>query len=175
MKVLICLICVIAFIILYVIICLKKIKYDEVYVYERLGKVSVAKEGKVLFIPFIDRIKSHLTIKDEMHTTMLNECTIVDDVVLQYKLTIFYDVLDPIKVTYELKDVDEDIDETIKTVFPNVVKEMPLDEIVRSERKIVEQTKEEIKKITESKGYVVTEIKIDNIMEKAKYIGDIEI
>jgi regulator of protease activity HflC (stomatin/prohibitin superfamily) len=90
-------------------------------------------------------------------------------------LTVFYDVLDPIKVTYEIKDMDSEIDEVIKQVFPEIIKDMSLDDIVKSEKKIVGLAKDNMSKLTEGKGYVVTEMKIDNIMEKTKYIGDIEI
>ena len=175
MKLLIILGIIILLVILFFVSCSKKIKYDEVYVYERMGKTKVAKEGKVLIIPFVDRVKSHLVIKDAIHSSLLNECTIKDDLVIQYKITAFYDTLDPTKVTYEIKDMDKEIDEVIKTAFPNVVKDMTLDEIIKNEKKTVGLVKDEMKKITENKGYIVTEIKIDNIMEKTKYIGDIEI
>jgi regulator of protease activity HflC (stomatin/prohibitin superfamily) len=175
MKLIIFLGIVLVLIILFFIACFKKIKYDEVYVYERFGKVKLAKEGRAFIIPFVDKVKSHLVIKDEIHSTMLNECTLSNGIIVQYKLTVFYDVLDPIKVTYEIKDMDSEIDEVIKQVFPEIIKDMSLDDIVKSEKKIVGLAKDNMSKLTEGKGYVVTEMKIDNIMEKTKYIGDIEI
>ena len=83
---------------------IKVVKQSELYIIERLGKFhKVADAGLTIIIPFIDHIRSIVSLKQQTLDIQPQEVITKDNVTITIDTVVFYKIIDPAKAVYEIR------------------------------------------------------------------------
>ena len=90
------------FIVVLLIKSIKVVRQSEVYIIERLGKFHKAADaGLTIIIPFIDTVRSIVSLKQQTMDVQPQEVITSDNVTITIDTVVFYKVVDPAKAVYE--------------------------------------------------------------------------
>ena len=85
---------------------IKVVKQSEVYIIERLGKFhKVADAGLTVIIPFLDRVRSIVSLKQQTLDIPPQEVITKDNVTITIDTVVFYKITDPAKAVYEIQSL----------------------------------------------------------------------
>ena len=100
------LIILLALIIIFAAMSIKIVRQSEVYIIERLGKFhKVADAGLTVIIPFIDHVRSIVSLKQQTLDIAPQEVITKDNVTITINTVVFYRVIDPAKAVYEIQNL----------------------------------------------------------------------
>ena len=95
--------------IIIVILALKTIKVvrqSEVYIIERLGRFhKVAEAGLTIIVPFIDTVRSVVSLKQQTMDIPPQGVITSDNVTITIDTVVFYKITDPAKAVYEIQSL----------------------------------------------------------------------
>ena len=104
----------IIFLLIVLVIAFKSIKIvrqAEVYIIERLGKFhKVADAGLTIIIPFVDRVRSVVSLKQQTMDVPPQGVITKDNVTITIDTVVFYKVTDPAKAVYEIQSLKKGIE-----------------------------------------------------------------
>ena len=93
--------------VLFVIICviayktIKVVRQSEVYIIERLGRFhKVADAGLTIIVPFIDKVRSVVSLKQQTMDIPPLVVITSDNVTITIDTVVFYKITDPAKAVY---------------------------------------------------------------------------
>ena len=116
-------------IIIFVAMSIKIVRQSEVYIIERLGKFhKVADAGLTIIIPFIDHVRSIVSLKQQTLDIAPQEVITKDNVTITINTVVFYRVTDPAKAVYEIQNLKKGIEYLSVTSIRDLVGKMNLDE-----------------------------------------------
>ena len=160
----------IIFLILLVIIAIiafksiKVVKQSEVYIIERLGKFhKVAEAGLTIIIPFIDRVRSVVSLKQQTMDVPPQGVITSDNVTITVDTVVFYKIVDPAKAVYEIQSLKKGIEYLSITTIRDIVGKMELDETFGSRDLINEQLKTILDEATFQWGCRIDRVEIKDI------------
>lgn len=85
---------------------IKVVRQSEVYIIERLGKFHKAADaGLTIIIPFIDTVRSVVSLKQQTMDVQPQEVITSDNVTITIDTVVFYKVIDPAKAVYEIQSL----------------------------------------------------------------------
>ena len=142
---------------------LKIIRPWEKGLIERLGKYQrTAESGLTLIIPFIERL-----IKVDMREQVVDvppQAVITkDNVVVEVDAVVYYEVTDPIKVTYNVANFYAAATKLAQTNLRNLVGDLALDESLTSREVINTKLREILDDATDKWGTKVTRVELQRI------------
>ncbi len=153
--------------ILIVVILLKSIKVvrqSEVYIIERLGKFHKAADaGLTIIIPFIDTVRSVVSLKQQTMDVQPQEVITADNVTITIDTVVFYKVIDPAKAVYEIQSLKKGIVYLSITTIRDIVGKMELDETFSSRDSINEKLKTILDEATFQWGCRIDRVEIKDI------------
>ena len=121
----------IVLLVIIVIIALKSIKVvrqSEVYIIERLGKFhKVADAGLTIIIPFVDHVRSVVSLKQQTMDVPPQGVITKDNVTITIDTVVFYQITDPAKAVYEIQSLKKGIEYLAITTIRDIVGKMDLD------------------------------------------------
>lgn len=154
-------------VILIVVVLLKSIKVvrqSEVYIIERLGKFHKAADaGLTIIIPFIDAVRSIVSLKQQTMDVQPQEVITSDNVTITIDTVVFYKVVDPAKAVYEIQSLKKGIEYLSITTIRDIVGKMELDETFSSRDAINEKLKIILDEATDPWGCKVDRVEIKDI------------
>ena len=116
---------------------IKVVKQSEVYIIERLGKFhKVADAGLTILIPFIDHVRSIVSLKQQTLDIPPQEVITKDNVTITIDTVVFYRIIDPAKAVYEIQSLRKGIEYLSLTTIRDIVGKMLLDETFSSRDEI---------------------------------------
>ncbi len=116
---------------------IKVVKQSEVYIIERLGKFyKVADAGLTIIIPFIDHVRSIVSLKQQTLDIPPQEVITKDNVTITIDTVVFYRIIDPAKAVYEIHSLRKGIEYLSLTTIRDIVGKMLLDETFSSRDEI---------------------------------------
>ena len=87
--------------IVFVAMSVKIVRQSEVYIIERLGKFhKIADAGLTIIIPFIDHVRSIVSLKQQTLDVAPQEVITKDNVTITINTVVFYRIMDPAKAVY---------------------------------------------------------------------------
>lgn len=130
---------------------------------ERLGKYQrTVDSGLTLIIPFIERIVK-VDIREQVVDIPPQAVITKDNVVVEVDAVIYYEVTDPVKVTYNVANFWLAATKLAQTNLRNLVGDMALDESLTSRETINTQLRQILDDATDKWGVKVTRVELQKI------------
>ena len=143
---------------------IKVVKQSEVYIIERLGKFhKVADAGLTIIIPFIDHIRSIVSLKQQTLDIQPQEVITKDNVTITIDTVVFYKIIDPAKAVYEIQSLKKGIEYLAITTIRDIVGKMLLDETFSSRDMINDRLKASLDDSTFQWGCRIDRVEIKDI------------
>ncbi len=162
---------IIIFILIVIFIALKTIKIvrqSEVYIIERLGKFhGVAEAGLTIIVPFLDRVRSVVSLKQQTMDIPPQDVITSDNVTITIDTVVFYKITDPAKAVYEIQSLKKGIEYLAITTIRDIVGKMELDETFSSRDIINDKLRVVLDEATDAWGCKIDRVEIKDITPPA--------
>ena len=147
---------------------IKIVKQSEVYIIERLGKFhKVADAGLTVIVPFIDHVRSIVSLKQQTMDIPPQSVITKDNVTITIDTVVFYKIIDPAKAVYEIQSLKKGIEYLGITTIRDIVGKMDLDATFSSRDTINDELKVTLNEATEAWGCQVDRVEIKDITPPA--------
>ena len=147
---------------------IKVVKQSEVYIIERLGKFhKVADAGLTIIVPFIDHVRSIVSLKQQTMDIPPQGVITRDNVTITIDTVVFYKITDPAKAVYEIQSLKKGIEYLAITTIRDVVGKMDLDETFSSRDTINDHLRVILDEATDQWGCKVDRVEIKDITPPA--------
>ena len=143
---------------------IKIVRQSEVYVIERLGKFhKVADAGLTIIIPFIDRVRSVVSLKQQTMDIPPQGVITKDNVTITIDTVVFYQVADPAKAVYEIQSLKKGIEYLSITTIRDIIGKMDLDETFTSRDDINTKLRAILDEATDKWGCNIDRVEVMDI------------
>ena len=143
---------------------IKIVRQSEVFIIERLGKFhKVADAGLTILIPFIDHVRSVVSLKQQTMDIPPQGVITRDNVTITVDTVVFYKVTDPAKAVYEIQSLKKGIEYLSVTTIRDIVGKMDLDSTFSSRDLINEQLRAILDESTDNWGCKIDRVEIKDI------------
>ena len=143
---------------------IKVVKQSEVYIIERLGKFhKVAEAGLTIIVPFIDHVRSVVSLKEQTMDIPPQGVITEDNVTIVIDTVVFFQITDPAKAVYEIQSLKKGIEYLAITTIRDIVGKMNLDSTFSSRDLINNQLRILLDEATDKWGCKVNRVEIKDI------------
>ena len=143
---------------------IKIVKQSEVYVIERLGKFyKVADAGLTIIIPFLDHVRSVVSLKQQTMDVPPQGVITKDNVTITIDTVVFYQITDPAKAVYEIQSLKKGIEYLAITTIRDIIGKMDLDETFSSRDGINNKLRVALDEATDRWGCKIYRVEIKDI------------
>ena len=143
---------------------IKIVKQSEVYVIERLGKFyKVADAGLTIIIPFLDHVRSVVSLKQQTMDVPPQGVITKDNVTITIDTVVFYQIIDPAKAVYEIQSLKKGIEYLAITTIRDIIGKMDLDETFSSRDGINNKLRVVLDEATDRWGCKIDRVEIKDI------------
>lgn len=143
---------------------IKVVRQSEVYIIERLGKFhKVADAGLTIIIPFFDRVRSVVSMKQQTMDIPPQGVITKDNVTITIDTVVFYQITDPAKAVYEIQSLRKGIEYLAITTIRDIVGKMDLDETFSSRDAINIKLRTILDEATDRWGCKIDRVEIKDI------------
>jgi regulator of protease activity HflC (stomatin/prohibitin superfamily) len=142
---------------------LKIVRPWEKGLVERLGKYQrTADSGLTLIIPFLERIIK-VDMREQVVDVPPQQVITKDNVAVEVDAVVYYEVTDPIKVTYNVQNYYVAATKLAQTNLRNLIGDLALDESLTSREIINTKLREILDDATDKWGTKVTRVELQRI------------
>jgi len=150
--------------IVFVAMSVKIVRQSEVYIIERLGKFhKIADAGLTIIIPFIDHVRSIVSLKQQTLDVAPQEVITKDSVTITINTVVFYRIMDPAKAVYEIQSLKKGIEYLSVTSIRDLVGKMDLDSTFSSRDTINDQLRSMLDEATNIWGCSIDRVEVQDI------------
>ncbi len=143
---------------------IKVVRQSEVYVIERLGRFhAVADAGLTVIIPFIDKVRARISLKEQTMDIPPQGVITRDNVTITIDTVVFFQITDPRLAVYEIENLQKGIAYLAITTIRDIVGKMDLDSTFSSRDSINMQLRETLDVATDKWGCKVNRVEIKDI------------
>ena len=147
---------------------IKIVKQSEVYIIERLGKFhKVADAGLTVIIPFVDHVRSVVSLKQQTMDIPPQGVITQDNVTITIDTVVFYKITDPARAVYEIQNLKKGIEYLAITTIRDIVGKMDLDDTFSSRDAINDKLRVILDEATDQWGCKVDRVEIKDITPPA--------
>jgi regulator of protease activity HflC (stomatin/prohibitin superfamily) len=130
---------------------------------ERLGKYQrTAESGLTLIVPFIERMIK-VDMREQVVDVPPQGVITKDNVVVEVDAVVYYEVTDPVKVTYNVASFYLAATKLAQTNLRNLIGDLALDESLTSRERINAKLREVLDDATDKWGTKVTRVELQRI------------
>ena len=150
--------------IVFVAMSVKIVRQSEVYIIERLGKFhKIADAGLTIIIPFIDHVRSIVSLKQQTLDVAPQEVITKDNVTITINTVVFYRIMDPAKAVYEIQSLKKGIEYLSVTSIRDLVGKMDLDSTFSSRDTINDKLRSMLDEATNIWGCSIDRFEVQDI------------
>ncbi len=143
---------------------IKVVNQASVKVIERLGRYhTTAQSGLNIIIPFIDSVRTTIDLREQINAVEPQPVITRDNVTMEVDCVVYWQVLDPVKATYEISDLRRGLDQLTLSGLRNVIGELDLDHTLTSRDLINNKLRASMDQATDRWGVKVTRVELKNI------------
>ena len=147
---------------------IKIVRQSEVYIIERLGRFhKVAGAGLTIIVPFIDTVRSVVSLKQQTMDIPPQSVITSDNVTITIDTVVFYKITDPAKAVYEIQSLKKGIEYLAITTIRDIVGKMELDETFSSRDIINTKLRNVLDEATDIWGCKIDRVEIKDITPPA--------
>lgn len=144
---------------------IKIIKQATVGIVERLGKFHrTADNGINVIIPFIDRFRSIIDLREQVVDFPPQPVITKDNVTMMIDTIVYYQITDPFRFTYEIANAILAIENLTATTLRNIVGDLELDETLTSRDLVNTKLRAILDEATDKWGIKVNRVELKNIL-----------
>ena len=159
---------VIAILLLLAFLSIKIVRQSEVYIIERLGKFhKVADAGLTIIIPFIDHVRSIVSLKQQTLDIAPQRVITKDNVTITINTVVFYRIVDPAKAVYQIQNLKKGIEYLSVTTMRDLVGKMDLDATFSSRDTINDKLRAILDEATTKWGCDIDRVEVQDIIPPA--------
>lgn len=130
---------------------------------ERLGRFQrLADSGLTFIIPFLDRLEK-VDMREQVVDVPPQGVITKDNVVVEVDAVVYYEVTDPVKVTYNVANFYTAATKLAQTNLRNLIGDMALDESLTSRETVNTQLRQILDDATDKWGTKVTRVELQRI------------
>ena len=153
-----------AFILVLIISNIRVVAQSNAFVMERLGAYSSTwSTGIHVKVPFIDRIASRVSLKEQVADFDPQPVITKDNVTMMIDTVIYMQITDPKLYTYGVVNPMNAIDKLTNTTLRNIIGELELDETLTSRDMINNRMRIVLDEATDPWGIKVNRVEVKNI------------
>lgn len=150
--------------IVFVAMSVKIVRQSEVYIIERLGKFhKIADAGLTIIIPFIDHVRSIVSLKQQTLDVAPQEVITKDNVTITINTVVFYRIMDSAKAVYEIQSLKKGIEYLSVTSIRDLVGKMDLDSTFSSRDTINDKLRSMLDEATNIWGCSIDRVEVQDI------------
>ncbi len=154
--------------ILVIVPCIKMVRQSEAVVVERLGGyLTTWTVGLHFKVPFIDRVASRVTCKEQVVDFPPQSVITKDNVTMQIDTVIYFQITDPKLYTYGVENPVMAIENLTATTLRNIIGDLELDETLTSRETINGSMRDLLDVATDPWGIKVKRVEVKNIIPPA--------
>ena len=143
---------------------IKIVPQSRALVIERLGKFrGILGAGIHIIVPFVDRIANSVDLREQVKSFLPQPVITADNVVVSIDSVIYYQVNDPLRVTYEIADYIQGIEQLTITTLRNVIGSLDLEQTLTSRDQINSQLRGVLDEATGKWGIRVNRVELKAI------------
>ena len=147
---------------------IKIVRQSEVYIVERLGRLhKVAVPGLNIIIPFFDRIRAVVNMRQQTMDIPPQGVITKDNVTITIDTVVFFQVTDPAKAVYEIDSLQRGISYLAMTTIRDIIGKMELDNTFSSRDNINSQLRQILDEATDKWGCRVDRVEVKDIKPPA--------
>jgi regulator of protease activity HflC (stomatin/prohibitin superfamily) len=141
------------------------IPQSQAYVVERIGAYNrTCHVGLQIMIPFIDRVASRISLKEQVVDFAPQPVITKDNVTMQIDTVIYYQITDPKLYTYGVDRPINAIENLTATTLRNIIGDLELDETLTSRDIINSHMRSILDEATDPWGIKVHRVEVKNII-----------
>lgn len=149
----------------------KIVPQKEAWIVERLGKYHrTLTAGLHFIVPFIDRIRAKVSLKEQVLDIPKQEVITKDNVVVRIDAVCYFTVIKPEDAVYNIENLEYAIVQTVQTNLRDIVGSMELDEILSSREKINARIKEVLQGASSTWGILINRVEVKEIEPPANIV-----
>jgi regulator of protease activity HflC (stomatin/prohibitin superfamily) len=153
-----------AFILMVIIGNIRIVAQSNAFIIERLGAFSTTwGTGVHIKVPFIDRIASRVSLKEQVVDFDPQPVITKDNVTMMIDTVIYMQITDPKLYTYGVVNPMNAIDKLTSTTLRNIIGELELDETLTSRDTINNRMRIVLDEVTDPWGIKVNRVEVKNI------------
>lgn len=142
---------------------IKIIRPYEKGLIERLGKYQrTAGSGLTVIIPFLERI-TKVDMREQVVDVPPQGVITKDNVVVEVDAVVYYEITDPVKVSYNIADYLVAVTKLAQTNLRNLIGDLSLDESLTSRELVNTKLREILDDATDKWGAKVTRVELQRI------------
>ncbi len=165
------LIVLLVFLIILIAASVKIVPQKEAWIVERLGKYHrTLTAGLHFIVPFIDRIRAKVSLKEQVLDIPKQEVITKDNVVVRIDAVCYFTVVKPEDAVYNIENLEYAIVQTVQTNLRDIVGSMELDEILSSREKINARIKEVLQGASSTWGILINRVEVKEIEPPANIV-----
>ena len=172
------LIVLVVLVVLYVLRGIKIVSQSETMIVERLGKYNrTLNAGINVILPIVEQAKetivrrqngsmarsSRIDMREQVYDFDKQSVITKDNVQTQINALLYFQIVDPMKATYEIQNLPVAIEKLTQTTLRNVVGEMELDETLTSRDTINSKLRNVLDDATNKWGVKVNRVELQDI------------
>ena len=145
---------------------IKVVRESEAYIISRLGRFyKVANAGLLILIPFIEKVEGVVSLRHH-NAEASNIVITADNVTVKIDYCVFFKIVNPAKVFYEYKNINDEIKSITINIIRKISGNMKYDELIENKDTILYKTKERLKEQSDSFGCQIDRIEFNNIQKE---------
>ncbi|MDO5732286.1 MAG: SPFH domain-containing protein [Eubacteriales bacterium] len=145
--------------------CVRIVPQASVQIIERLGAYKSTWQTGIHFkVPFIERVKSAVSMKEQVADFEPQAVITKDNVTMQIDTVVFYQVTDPVLYTYGIERPILAIENLSATTLRNIIGDLELDETLTSRDLINGKMRIILDEATDPWGIKVNRVELKNIL-----------
>lgn len=150
-------------VVLFIVLSVKIVRPYQKGIVERLGRFNrIVSPGLRFIIPIIESIKK-VDMREMVVDVPPQEVITKDNVVVTVDAVIYYEVTDPIKVLYNVRNFYLAVTKLAQTNLRNIIGDLQLDESLTSREKINTSLREILDEATDKWGVRITRVELQKI------------
>lgn len=159
---------VVVLVILFSITCIRIIPQAEAAIVERLGSyLTTWNNGLHIKVPFIDRVRSGITLKEQVFDFPPQPVITKDNVTMSIDTVVFFKIVDPKLFSYGVENPLIAIENLAATTLRNIIGDLELDTTLVSRDTINSKMRAILDEATDAWGIKVNRVEVKNITPPA--------
>ena len=158
----------IVLVVLFSVTCIKIVPQAEAAIVERLGSyLTTWNNGLHVKIPFIDRVRHYVTLKEQVADFPPQPVITKDNVTMSIDSVVFFKIMDPKLYTYGVENPIMAIENLAATTLRNIIGDLELDTTLVSRDTINAKMRSILDEATDAWGIKVNRVEVKNITPPA--------
>ena len=164
----IAIIVVVVLVVLFSVTCIKIVPQAQAAIVERLGSYLTAwNNGLHVQIPFIDRVRAGITLKEQVADFPPQPVITKDNVTMSIDSVVFFKIMDPKLYAYGVENPLVAIENLAATTLRNIIGDLALDTTLVSRDTINAKMRSILDEATDAWGIKVNRVEVKNITPPA--------